>query len=245
MSLEFIFPDWAAPENITCVTTTRIGGCSDNRYKSFNLGGHVKDEKINVNQNRRFLKNSLKLVNEPVWLEQVHGSQVLELKNTIPANNIADAAYTQQKEIACAILTADCLPIVLCDQKGEHVAVAHGGWRGLVRGVIENTLQVFPVENENIICWLGPAIGPKKFEVGKEVAEEFLSIDDVHENAFQIQENNKYLANIYQIAKNILIKNNVTQIYGGQHCTFTENKKFYSYRRDGETGRMATLIWKN
>ncbi len=244
MKLEYIKPDWAAPENITCVTTTRVGGYSNNEYSSLNLGGHVKDAISNVEQNRNLILKDLNLPSEPVWLEQVHSSRVLELNDRTPKNTVADAAYTQQKGIVCAVLTADCLPVVFCDLKGQYVAVAHGGWRGLVAGVLENTLQALPIANEEMMCWLGPAIGPNKFEVGKEVVEAFLKKDVMNESAFQIQENGKYLADIYQLAKKILAKERVAQVYGGQHCTYTESDKFYSYRRDGETGRMATLIWR-
>ncbi len=227
-----------------CATTTRVGGGSQNEYSSLNLGDHVKDDLIKVKQNRKLLLEDLKLPNNPVWLEQIHSSIVLELDNMLLSSNIADAAYTKHKRVVCAVLTADCLPVVLCDRKGEHIAVAHCGWRGLIAGVLENTLQALPVENERLMCWLGPAIGPNKFEVGKEVVEQFLTKDNAHNNAFKAQEDGKYLANIYQLAKNILIKNNVSKIYGGEHCTFSESEKFYSYRRDGQTGRMATVIWK-
>jgi len=244
MKLEYITPDWPAPENICCITTTRKGGCSQQEYCSLNLGGHVKDIRESVVKNRQLIKLDLQLPKEPIWLKQVHGSKVLALGENIPVNYTADAAYTNKAGVVCAVLTADCLPVVFSDQAGEHIAVAHAGWRGLANGVLENTLQTMPVGNEKIMCWLGPAIGPKKFEVGEEVLEQFVSIDEIHRNAFIKQNNRKYLANIYQLAKNILGKNNVEDIYGGGHCTYSENDKFYSYRRDGETGRMATLIFK-
>ena len=244
MKLEYITPNWPAPRNIRCITTTRMGGHSKKEYASLNLGGHVQDDFNNVEKNRALVKEDLQLPNDPVWLEQVHGSKVLELGNTMPKNNTYDAAYTKEANIVCAVLTADCLPVAFCDQAGEHIAVAHAGWRGLVNGVLENTLQAMPVENNRIMCWLGPAIRPDKFEVGEEVLEQFVSIDKQNQNSFIEKSNGKYLANIYQLAKNILAKYNIQEVYGGEHCTFSESDTFYSYRRDGETGRMTTLIWK-
>ena len=244
MKIEYITANWPAPKNIFCITTTRVGGVSKNEYSSLNLGGHVKDEESNVDKNRNLLLEELKLPNSPIWLEQIHGSAILSLGTKTPSDNTADAAYTNEVGVVCAVLTADCLPVVFCDQKGKHIAVAHGGWRGLVSGVLENTLQKFPIAHKEIMCWLGPAIGPNKFEVSKELVEEFIEKDTKHYNAFQNQQNGKYLANIYQIAKNILTKKGVTKVYGGEYCTYSESDKFYSYRRDGETGRMATLIWR-
>jgi len=243
MKLEYITPNWPAPNNIRCITTTRKGGCSQQEHSSLNLGNHVEDDPGNVEKNRWLLKQDLKLPTDPVWLEQMHGSTVLNLGIELPLSNTADAAYTNEADVVCAVQTADCLPVTFCDQAGEHVAVAHGGWRGLVDGVLENTLDAIPVRNEKIMCWLGPAIGPEKFEVGEDVLEQFITLDERHLNAFVELNNEKYLANIYQLAKNILANNNVQAIFGDEHCTYSENDKFYSYRRDGKTGRMATLIW--
>ena len=226
------------------MTTTRLGGLSKNEYASFNLGGHVKDSLDFVSQNRKLLKQALELPSEPLWLNQVHGKHVLELHSASELNVTADAAYTNEAGIVCAILTADCLPVIFCDQKSEYIAAAHAGWRGLANGVLENTLQTLPVDNDELMCWLGPAIGPENFEVGDDVVQRFTDKDAVHENAFRSKENDKYLADIYQLARNILEQYGVHRIYGGSHCTFRESEKFYSYRRDGETGRMATLIWK-
>lgn len=245
MPLEFISPDWPAPKHIRCVSTTRIGGFSENGYQSFNLGEHVKDSQQHVVKNRELLSHSLQLPNGPIWLNQVHGTEVLELNSNSRKSITADAAYTNEAGVVCAVLTADCLPVVFCDKGGEHIAVAHAGWRGLVNGIIENTLQSFPMDNENIICWLGPAIGSNKFEVGQEVYDEFLSKDDKNKNAFIAQGNGKHLANIYQLAKNVLYKHSVQEVYGGGYCTYSEKDRFYSYRRDGETGRMSTLVWKS
>ena len=244
MSLEYIAPDWPASKNIRCLTTTRKGGFSRNLYKGLNLGMRVNDDIKHVQENRQLLKHDLNLPNDPIWLDQVHGSQVIQLLDTKTKNLSADAAYTKEVGVICAVLTADCLPVVFCDQSGSYVALAHAGWRGLLNGVLENTLQALPVDNVDIMCWLGPAIGPNKFEVGEEVSEQFVAKDVAHENSFRVQSDSKYLANIYGLAKNILSSNGVKNIYGGEYCTYTQENSFFSYRRDGQTGRMATLIWK-
>lgn len=244
MRPEYIVPDWPVPENIASVVTTRIGGCSGQVYQSLNLGEHVKDDKKNVYKNRQIIKDDLQLPNDPVWLEQVHGARVLSLNEYTAKDNIADAAWTNKQGTVCAVLTADCLPVIFCDVEGENIAVAHAGWRGLVAGVLENTLQALPSENNKVMCWLGPAIGPNKFEVGEEVFKKFTAKDASHQNAFQPQDNGKHMADICQLAKNILTKHSVRSIYGGEHCTYSESDKFFSYRREGETGRMATLIFK-
>lgn len=227
-----------------CVTTTRVGGFSEHPYESLNLGAHVGDNAGHVQKNRQHIVGALHLPSEPVWLDQRHSNEVIQLVSTTSANSFADAAYTNEIGVICAVLTADCLPVLFCDVTGEYVAIAHAGWRGVLNGVIENTLQALAKENTNIMCWLGPAIGPNKFEVGKEVLEQFVEKDTMHENAFQPYGNSKYLANIYQLAKNILTKNDVNQVYGGEYCTYSQKDRFFSYRRDGQTGRMATLIWR-
>ncbi|MEM7402366.1 MAG: peptidoglycan editing factor PgeF, partial [Pseudomonadota bacterium] len=193
------------------MSTTRSGGLSKNEYASFNLGGHVQDSLELVSQNRNLLLEELQLPSEPVWLNQVHGNNVLKLDDTTQSNIIADASYTDKTGIVCAILTADCLPVVFCDQKGEYIAAVHAGWRGLANGVLDNTLQALPVDNDELMCWLGPAIGPNMFEVGSEVVQQFTDKDKVHENAFNVKANNKYLADIYQLARNILLKHGVHQ----------------------------------
>ena len=244
MPLDFIYPEWPVPKNVKCVATTRASGFSKNNYQSLNLGGHVKDSEEFVEKNRVLLRKELKLPSDPVWLNQIHGTDVIELNSTVAANNTADASYTSGSSIVCTILTADCLPVVFCDQKGEYIAATHAGWRGLVNGVLENTLKMLPVDNDELMCWFGPAIGPENFEVGSEVVQQFIGKDVLHENAFNAKANDNYFADIYQLARNILEQHGVHRIYGGSHCTYRESEKFYSYRRDGETGRMATLIWK-
>ncbi|MEJ2114989.1 MAG: peptidoglycan editing factor PgeF [Gammaproteobacteria bacterium] len=244
MKPEYIIPVWPAPKNISCMTTTRNCGYSKGVYKSLNLGIHVDDEEIDVEKNRQLIKQSLSLPDEPIWLDQVHGSEVI---NPLDANNktiSADGAYTNEVEVVCVVLTADCLPVLFCDRSGEYIAAVHAGWRGLVGGVLENTLNALPANNTDIMCWLGPAIGPDRFEVGSEVVEQFIEKLALHKNSFQSQDSSKYLADIYQLAKNILITSGVKDIYGSKYCTYTQEDKFYSHRREGQTGRMATLIWK-
>lgn len=244
MKLECITPDWSAPKNVGCIVTTRVGGCSVNAYQGLNLSMRVGDNEKHVQKNRQLIKQQLLLPSDPVWLNQVHSSDVLKLSSSISENPTVDAAYTNEVGIVCAVLTADCLPVLFCDREGECVAVAHAGWRGLAAGVLENTLHAMPVNTAQIICWLGPAIGPGKFEVGSEVQKAFIDKDAEHINAFQQTANGKFLADIYQLALNTLSALGVDVIYGGGYCTYTDKQRFFSYRRDGKTGRMATLIWK-
>ena len=243
--LDCITPAWSAPENITAITTTRIGGFSQPPYQSLNLGNDVGDDSRNVKDNRQHIIKTLRLRKQPAWLDQQHGSEVIRLTQTTLANPSADAGYTNEIDVVCAVLTADCLPVLFCDLQGRYVAAAHAGWRGLLHGVLENTLCALPASNEKIICWLGPAIGARKFVVGNEVVERFIERNAVHANAFQEISPTKYLANIYQLAKNVLTANNVNEIYSEECCTYSQKDRFFSYRRDGATGRMATLIWKN
>ena len=237
--LNSIIPNWPAPKNIHALQTNREGGYSHAPYDSFNLGSHVKDNPIHVSQNRQLLSQFVP--SEPVWLNQVHGIKVVDAANTdcIPE---ADASYTTHKNVVCVTMTADCLPILICDKAGTLVASIHAGWRSLCDGVIEVTVAKLPAETKNLIAWLGPAIGPNAFEVGAEVREKFMVKDAKAELAFK-KHGDKYLADIYQIATQRLNNLGVTQIYGGGRCTFTEKETFFSFRRDGATGRMASLIW--
>lgn len=243
--IEFIKPDWPAPENISCISTTRLGGFSRGKFSSLNLGNSVGDTEDCVSKNRKALIQQLKLKNQPRWLNQQHSNKAIYLSYNEIAEHKADAACSTTKGIACVVLTADCLPVVFCDQKGSCVAIAHAGWRGLLNGVLENTLSAMPTKNREVLCWLGAAIGPEKFEIGKDVKSAFVEKDPRNKQAFIRKENGKYLANIYKLAKNILLSYEVVNIYGGDRCTYTEKDQFFSYRRDGQTGRMATMIWIN
>ncbi|WP_237386631.1 purine nucleoside phosphorylase YfiH [Xenorhabdus sp. Sc-CR9] len=237
-----IFPDWPQPENVAACSTTREGGLSLPPYDSLNLGSHVGDEPECVERNRKLLVEYAQLPQQPIWLEQVHGTRVIRLEGQLLGNNQADAVYTNVPGQVCAVMTADCLPVLFCSIHGDEVAAAHSGWRGLCDGVLENTVSQFNAKPEMIRVWLGAAIGPNKFEVGAEVREAFMLTNPELEQAF-IPYGDKFLANIYLLAKLKLQSVGITDIFGGVACTVTEKERFFSYRRDGNTGRMATLIW--
>ena len=239
----YLIPDWPAPANIKACFTLRMDGHSQPPYDSFNLGVHVNDDANAVAANRKQLIDELELKSSPLWLNQIHGTQAID-RETANASSTADAVYAKKPQQVCAILTADCMPVFLCDRQGSIVALAHAGWRGLAAGIIENTIATMHTPAENILAWMGPAIGPQKFEVGAEVREIFLAHDKNAEVAFTPFAQQKWLANIYLLGRQRLQKSGVTAIYGGNHCTFTEKEKFFSYRRDGKnSGRMAGLIW--
>lgn len=251
MSLKdsFIKPDWPAPTNVCAVVTTRLGGNSAAPYDSFNLAFHVGDEPSHVVENRRKLLvalNEIAPCGPPQWLQQVHGTEVIDAfsepkrrAQTVPEG---DAVFTIQRGLPCVVMTADCLPVFFCDQSGYRVAVAHAGWRGLANGILENTLAKFTNPAE-VMCWLGPAIGPTAFEVGAEVRELFVRNNAMADSAFIPQGNGKYLADIYSLARQRLMKAGIGMISGGHLCTVTEQEKFFSYRREHTTGRMASIIW--
>lgn len=236
---EWIVPDWPAPKNVNAVVTTRTGGLSRAPYDSFNLGAHVGDDPSHVEQNRRRLDQALSY---PVktWLNQTHSTRVVRLPCDEPQPD-ADASFTQTPGHVCTVMTADCLPVLFCNKAGTRVAAAHAGWRGLLDGVLENTLAEFS-ETDEVMAWLGPAIGPAKFEVGSEVKTAFCDKDKQASEAFR-PFRDKWLADIYQLARQRLLAMGVSGIYGGNFCTVTESERFFSYRRDGKTGRMASTIW--
>jgi YfiH family protein len=207
-----------------------------------NLGLHVQDELFAVRQNRQLFASYIGMPDSAIWLNQVHGTDVVSLPcESLPSS--ADAAVSSFANQVCAVLTADCLPVFFCNQAGTRVAVAHAGWRGLCAGVLESTLAHFD-EKDDVMVWLGPAIGPDAFEVGDEVREAFISVDPSADLAFKAtQEVGKWLGDLYLLAKQRLVSVGVTKIYGGDYCTFTDEARFYSYRRDGKTGRMASVIW--
>lgn len=235
----FIQPNWPAPTSVKAVQTTRLGGVSQNQYASLNLGTHVKDKPLYVAQNRQLLSNLVP--SEPVWLNQVHGTQVVDAASAscVPE---ADASFTHRQQTVCAVMTADCLPILLCNTSGTVVAAVHAGWRGLCDGVIEATVKAMGAECANLMAWLGPAIGPDAFEVGDEVRKQFIAHDADAEAAFKSKQD-KWLGNLYLLAKQRLEALGVQGVYGEPLCTYSTPEQFFSYRRDGETGRMATMIW--
>lgn len=240
--IELIVPDWPAPGAVRAASTTRQGGFSHPPYDSLNLGDHVGDSGEQVTTNRRCLRETLNLPAEPVWLEQVHGARVVAAEQ-VTGMVQADASYTRQPGCICAVLTADCLPVLLCDQAGAQVAIVHGGWRGLTGGVLGSTLARMDGDSSNLLAWLGPAIGPSAFEVGDEVRQQFLDLDSGNAACFRASPAGRWLANIYGLARRQLHDLGVAAVYGGGWCTFSEPEHFFSYRRDGRTGRMASLIW--
>jgi hypothetical protein len=238
--VSLIVPEWPAPARVKCLMTTRAGGVSQAPWGSLNLGDHVGDDPAHVAANRARLCRQLPA--EPGWLRQVHSARVVELGRE--SNREADAALTRQSKQVCAILTADCLPVLLCDRAGSVVAAAHAGWRGLADGVLEATVAAMRVPPGEVLAWMGAAIGPQAFEVGDEVRQAFVAQHAEASVAFVPQPMpGKWLADIYQLARIRLKHAGVQAIYGGGRCTFNEADSFYSYRRDGVTGRMAALIW--
>ncbi len=237
----FLMPDWPAPSHVHAGTTCRQGGISQPPYDSLNLAQHVGDVPEAVRQNRA----RLALPTEPYWLQQVHGIKVVELDRHSTPNVEADAAYTRYPEVICAVLTADCLPVLLCDIAGNEVAAVHAGWRGLCNGIIEATIGKFTAAPEQLMAWLGPAIGPEVYEVGEEVRQAFLERDPQAVQAFVATRPGHWLMDIYTLARQRLHNSGVQQISGAQYCTYREATRFYSYRRDGVTGRMATVIFSS
>lgn len=239
---QLIIPEWPLPPGVAACSSTRIGGVSSPPYDSLNLGAHCGDSIDDVEENRRRLFAAAKMPSKPVWLEQVHGNDVLRLTGEPYAVKRADASWSNTPGIVCAVMTADCLPVLFCNKAGSEVAAAHAGWRGLCDGVLEATIANFKDHPNNIMAWLGPAIGPQAFEVGNDVRDAFLAKDSQAAHAFR-PVGEKYFADIYQLARQRLMHAGITQIYGGDRCTFTEHRDFFSYRRDRITGRMASFIW--
>lgn len=246
---DWIIPQWPAPENIRAVTTSRVGGHSKHEFDSMNLGDRTEDNIVAIAKNRNELFKLLDLPCEPTWLFQSHSTKVVRLYEDTTFNQNADASYTTVSNKVCVVLTADCLPLLLCARDGSVVAAIHAGWRGLAGGIIETTVSTLlhfgKTRPENLLVWLGPAIGPGLFEVGDDVRNEFLKHSSKADAAFRPipLHDGKWLADIYQLARQRLTEMGVSDIYGGEFCTATQYEKFYSYRRDGKTGRMASLIW--
>ena len=238
---ESYVPDWSIPANVRALQTTRIGGVSGAPWDSFNLGDHVGDAPEAVAANRALLRRGLP--GDPFWLTQVHGTVAVDLDKR-PKISQGDAGYSRQPGNVCAVMTADCLPVLFCDRQGSVVAAAHAGWRGLLAGVLENAVSAMQVAPENILAWLGPAIGPACFEVGSEVRDAFVAGDPTASLAFAPHAaDGKWLCDIYLLARQRLRRMGITAVSGGEACTVGDGGRFFSYRRDGVTGRMASLIW--
>lgn len=238
---DFLMPDWPAPPNVHALVTTRVGGASVGPYASLNLGDHVGDDPTAVAENRRRLRAILPA--EPIWLRQVHGIRCTDAATTRDAE--ADAACAHAPDIVCAVLTADCLPVLLCDRAGTVVAAAHAGWRGLAAGVIESAVAAMGQPGDRLLAWLGPAIGPASFEVGDEVRAAFMAHDPAAAAAFVRHGTGKWLCDLYRLARQRLGALGVSFVGGGEDCTVRDRQRFFSYRRDGATGRMASLIWRD
>ncbi|MGD2020962.1 MAG: peptidoglycan editing factor PgeF [Thiohalocapsa sp.] len=240
---DLIVPDWPAPPQVRACSTTRLGGVSKGPYASLNLGQHVGDDAAAVAANRARLRSALDLPAEPLWLAQVHGCEAVSADVDAGAPPAADAAVARRPGRVCAVLTADCLPVLLCACDGSVCAAVHAGWRGLQAGVIEAALGRLGLPAREVLAWLGPAIGPARFEVGPEVRAAFLAQDKGAAGAFRQGVGDRWLADLYALARRRLEAAGVASVSGGGLCTATDAERFFSYRRDGVTGRMATLIW--
>ncbi len=239
--MELILPDWPAPQRVRACSTTRLGGVSAGVYASLNLGDHVGDDPAHVARNRALLGESLGLAAAPIWLRQVHGCKILAA-DAPSLERTGDGALATSAGAVCVVMTADCLPLLICDDLGTRVAAVHAGWRGLADGVIESAVAAMGIAAERLLVWLGPAIGPDAFEVREDVRARFLAQDSAATAAFRPR-GDRWLADLAGLARLRLARLGVRRIYGGGICTFSQPRRFFSYRRDGVSGRMASLIW--
>lgn len=245
MTIGFLDADWPAPAGIRAGQTTRAGGVSMGAFSSFNLAEHVGDAGSAVLENRRRLREQLRLPAEPGWLRQVHGIAVADAAAAGGTTPEADASAGDARRVVCSILTADCLPVVFCSDDGQWIAAAHAGWRGLAGGVLEATVRAAPCPASSLLAWFGAAIGPERFEVGPEVRDRFIADDAAAKSAFKPGHGDRWLGDLYALARVRLRRAGVSRIHGGGLCTVTDAERFYSFRRDPVCGRMATLIWRD
>ncbi|MDE0372942.1 MAG: peptidoglycan editing factor PgeF [Rhodospirillales bacterium] len=256
-----IQPDWPAPARVRAASTLRGGGVSRGSYASLNLSAGVGDDEANVARNRRIFSEMLELPAEPLWLGQVHGIRILDLDSGDPAtaNDLAgqlspgpsnstqpptaDGAVTSRGGQPCAVLTADCLPVLLCDTSGSRVGAAHAGWRGLAGGVLESAVRCMDVDPGRLLAWIGPGIGPAAYEVGNDVLERFTASDPDAARCFTSNSNGRWQADLYGLARRRLRAAGVPAVHGGSWCAHTESNRFFSHRREAPCGRMATVIW--
>jgi YfiH family protein len=270
--VDWITPDWPAPANVKAAATLRTRGVSEGAFSSLNLGSHVGDDPAAVAENRRLLKAALKLPAEPTWLNQVHGIAVADASEAVAASSkaadldsstvadassmsaraegampteppTADASVALRRGAVCVVMTADCLPVLFCDRAGSRVGAAHAGWRGLAGGVLGATIKSLDVPPSQLMAWLGPAIEQAAFEVGDEVREAFLKLSPENASAFEQNPRGRWQADLYQLARNELMRLGITAIHGGGFECFADSKRFFSYRRESRTGRIATLVW--
>jgi hypothetical protein len=244
--LDWIVPDWTVPRSVRAFATTRHGGASAGARATMNLGRNVGDDPFALAENRRRLEEFLP--SPPTWLTQVHGADVAVLRASSPGapSPVADAAITREPGVVCTVLTADCLPVLFADRRGGAVGIAHAGWRGLAAGVLEATMTALgelAVASDEVIAWLGPAIGPDRFEVGADVRDRFCAADPAAEASFVPQRPGKWHADLPALARGRLARAGVFRVTGGGHCTYSDAARFFSYRRERDTGRMATAIW--
>ena len=250
MAENFLIPDWPAPAQIMSAITLRSGGSSRPPFDSNNLALHVEDNASDVQKNRDSLVDSLALPAQPLWLNQCHGTDLVYVPQASQAAS-ADGSYSDKVNTVCAILTADCLPVLFCNQSGSQIAAAHAGWRGLCGGILRKTVATFKHSPDQVMAYLGPAIGPQVFEVGAEVLQAFLhsAQNAQHKQAvieaFKAVDGSadKYLADLYALARAELVASGVIDIYGGNYCSYSDSERFYSYRRESKTGRNASLVW--
>jgi YfiH family protein len=235
-------PDWSVPRGVRCWVSERAGGVSIGPFAELNLAGHVGDAPAHVAANRVRLREAAGLPSDPVWLDQRHGTNVLDL-DADPAPVAADAAVTSRPGVVCAILTADCLPVLLCERAGRRIGAAHAGWRGLLHGVLPAAVEALGVPPTEVDAWLGPAIGPAAYEVGADVRDAYLAREPASARYFAANGRGRWQADLYGLARASLEQAGVENVAGGGFCTFTEAKRFFSHRREAPCGRMATLIW--
>ncbi len=241
--VEWIAADWPAPAGVVAGCSLRHGGVSQGKYASLNLAAHVADDASAVRENRRRFRVQCGLPAEPRWLSQVHESTVaVEPLADSPAT--ADAAFTRESAVVCAVLTADCLPVLFASTDGRELAIAHAGWRGLNAGVLEATVAEFSSPPAELLVWLGPAISQAAFEVGSEVRDAFLAGDTAAADCFVANQDGRWQADLYALVRQRLSRAGITQVFGGDSCTVAEVGRFFSYRRDGECGRMASFIYR-
>jgi YfiH family protein len=240
--VQWLTPEWPVDPRVRVISTLRGGGVSSGPYASLNLAAHTGDDPARVAENRRRLRQAAGLPAEPLWMEQVHGCGVVACGPS-QGTPRADAAHTATPGCVCAVMTADCLPVVLADREGNRVGIAHAGWRGLAGGVVEATVAALGVDPARLAAWLGPAIGPAAFEVGAEVRDAFMKCGPGAAAAFAANPRGRFQADLYGLARWLLARAGVADVYGGEWCTHSDDERFFSFRRDGATGRMATLAW--
>ncbi|WP_282065133.1 peptidoglycan editing factor PgeF [Vibrio rotiferianus] len=239
--MKTILPNWPAPKNVKAFASTRVGGFSSAPYQGLNLGAHVGDDPSIVEKNRAWLAQQANMPSAPIWLNQTHSTVVAQVSAPTTQVLDADGVFTSASNVVCSAMTADCLPVLLTNTQGSQVAAVHAGWRGLANGIVENALELFSGE---VMAWLGPAIGPQAFEVGEDVLQAFVDFDSQAHQAFTPRDvEGKWLADMSKLATQRLNKLGITQVFDSGLCTFQDKEDFYSYRRDGVTGRQATFIW--